>query len=517
MTRIMNKLAYLLLLLGCFACQDNRLDLLLTGGTVLDGESLEAYRVDIGIRDDRITFIGNAALEDVPARRIIDATGYHVTPGFIDPHTHALRDLSDSVKRVNLNYLMQGVTTVVTGSDGNSVDDIGAQLAQWEQNGIGTNAAILTGHRNIRRRILGVEERAPNREELAKMKTMVRRGMEAGALGFSSGLYYAPASFADTEEVIELAKVAAEFGGLYDAHIRDESSYNIGLMEAVRESIRVAEEAGLPANISHIKCLGVDVWGHSQAIIDTIEAARKRGLEITADQYPYLASGTSISKALLPKWVFAGFEDYTRKFDDPELLPRIKTEMAENLRRRGGAESLLIVFAKVDSLNGMTLREISDAYQLPPVETAIEVMRAGGAAVASFNMIPEDLRRFMQQDWVMTCSDGTVAHPRKYGTFSKKLREFVLEEEVLSLAQMVRRSTGLTAETFGIPKRGKIAEGYFADLIVFRPEAVRDRATFAEPNTLSTGMHYIVLNGEVVVEEGQFTDNLAGKVVRRDD
>ncbi|MTB50097.1 amidohydrolase family protein [Lewinella sp. W8] len=511
----MKKYLLLLLCCGCLTCGEDRLDLLIVGGTVIDGEGLEAYRADVGVRDGEITFVGEATAAERRARRVIDAAGYYVTPGFIDPHTHALRDLSDSVKRVNLNYLMQGVTTVVTGSDGNSVDDIAAQLQHWEENGIGTNAAILTGHRNIRKRIMGMEERAPTAAELSQMRTMVRRGMEAGALGFSSGLYYAPASFADTEEVIELAKVAAAYGGLYDAHIRDESSYNIGLMAAVLESIRVAEVADLPANISHIKCLGVDVWGQSQAIIDTIEAARGRGLTITADQYPYLASGTSLSKALLPKWVFAGFEDYTRKFDEPELLPRIKTDMAENLRRRGGAESLLIVFAKVDSLNGMTLRDISDAYQLPPVEAAIAVMQSGGANVASFNMIPEDLQRFMAQEWVMTCSDGTVAHPRKFGTFSKKLREFVVDKEVLTLAQMVRRSTGLTAETFRMPGRGKVKDGYSADLLVFRPEAVRDHATFTDPNALSTGMEYIVLNGQVVVEAGEFTGELAGEVVRR--
>lgn len=506
----------LLLLLGLLSCSpEPTLDVLIVGGMVYDGTDQPAQQVDIGIRADTIAFIGDASETEHVAARTVEAVGYHVTPGFIDPHTHAMKDLSDSVKNQNLNYLLQGVTTVVTGSDGNSDNFIGERLAHWQNNGIGTNAAILVGHRNIRRLVMGMRESAPTEEELENMKTMVRRGMEEGALGLSSGLFYSPASFSSTEEVIELAKVSAEFGGLYDAHIRDESTYNIGLMAAIEESIEIAEKASIPANISHIKCLGVDVWGMSNAIIDTIEAARSRGLHITADQYPFRASGTHLGAALLPKWVFADIDDYIPRLADPELLPQIQAAVAENIRRRGGAESLLLVLAKLPDLDGRTLAEVAEEWDLPAEDAAIKIIANGDAAIASFNMNEEDLFRFMKQDWVMTSSDGTTAHPRKFASFPKKIRDYVLDKEVLPIAGMIRKSTGLTAEVFGIPKRGKLQVGNYADILVFKPEELRDNASYAEPALLSSGMWYIFLNGEVAVAKGEVQEGLFGRVVRR--
>lgn len=506
----------IILLLGLHACSpEPTIDVLIVGGMVYDGTEQPAQVMDIGIRADTIAFMGDATEAGLVASRTVDAAGYSVTPGFIDPHTHAMKDLSDSVKNNNLNYLLQGVTTVVTGSDGNSDNFIGERLEHWQNNGIGTNAAILVGHRNIRRLVMGMRESAPTEEELANMKTMVRRGMEEGALGLSSGLFYSPASFSSTEEVIELAKVSAEFGGLYDAHIRDESTYNIGLLAAVMESIEIAEKADIAANISHIKCLGVDVWGMSNTIIDSIEAARSRGLRITADQYPFRASGTHLGAALLPKWVFADIDDYTPRLVDPELLPEIQTAVAENIRRRGGAESLLLVLAKMPDLDGRTLEEVAEEWDLPAEDAAIKIIANGDAAIASFNMNEEDLFGFMKQDWVMTSSDGTTAHPRKFASFPKKIRDYVLDKEVLPVADMVRKSTGLTAEVFGIPKRGKLQVGNYADVLVFKPEELRDNASYAEPALLSSGMWYIVLNGEVAVAKGEIQEGLFGRVVRR--
>lgn len=516
-SRLFNWTSFLLLTL-LLACNEesDQLDVLIRGGMLLDGVGERAQTLDVGIRADTIAFIGTAATAGVTAKKTVEAEGYYVTPGFIDPHTHALKDLSDSLKNRNLNYLLQGVTTVVTGSDGNSDNYIEKRLALWDSQGIGTNAAIMVGHRNIRRLIMGMEERAPSEEELTNMKTMVKRGMDAGALGFSSGLYYAPASFATTEEVIELATVSASYGGLYDVHIRDESTYNIGLLAAVEETIEIAGKAKIRANISHIKCLGVDVWGQSQIIIDTIVAARNRGLQITADQYPYRASGTHLSAALLPKWVFANIDDYSLRFDDPDLRPTIKAGIAENIRRRGGAASLLIILADLPDLDGKNLEEIASEWEMPVVETAIEIMRKGDAAIASFNMDETDLQLFMQQDWVMTGSDGTSAHPRKYATFSTKITEFVLTKKVLNLAQMIRKSSSLVAEMFGISKRGSIQVGNYADILVFKPEEIRANATYADPAVLSSGMHYIFLNGEVVVQEGTPNNQLMGRVVRRE-
>jgi len=505
----------LLLLALCSCSPEPSLDILITGGMVFDGTNQAPQQMDIGIRADTIAFMGEASKAKLVATRTIEAEGYYVTPGFIDPHTHAMKDLSDSVKNRNLNYLLQGVTTVVTGSDGNSDNFIGERLAYWQNNGIGTNAAIFVGHRNIRRLVMGMRESAPTPEELTNMKTMVRSGMEEGALGLSSGLFYSPASFSDTEEVIELAKVSAEFGGLYDAHIRDESTYNIGLMAAIKESIEIAEKADIAANISHIKCLGVDVWGMSSAIIDTIRAARSRGLRITADQYPYRASGTHLGAALLPKWVFADIDDYTPRLMDPSLLPQIQAGVAENIRRRGGASSLLLVLAQMPGLAGKTLAEVAEVWELSAEDTAIKIIANGDAAIASFNMTEEDLFLFMQQEWVMTSSDGTTAHPRKYGSFPKKIREYVLEKRILPLATMIWKSSGLTAEVFGIPKRGQLKVGNYADVLIFNPTELRDNASYTDPARLSSGMWYIFLNGEVAVAEGEVQDRLLGRVVKR--
>lgn len=505
-----------LLVLSLSACQDKeQFDLVILKGTIIDGTGEESYRADLAIKDDTIAFIGDLSQLSYAAAEVIDANSYTVTPGFIDPHTHAMDDLSDSVKNQNLNYLMQGVTTVVTGSDGGSVLLIGDKLREWEERGIGTNAAIMVGHRTIRRRVMSMRDEEPTAEELRNMKTLVARGMDDGALGFSTGLYYAPASFATTEEVIELAKVAAEKGGMYDAHIRDESSYNIGLLAAIEETIEIGKKANIPVHISHIKCLGVDVWGQSAQAVELVAQARATGQKVTADQYPYRASGTHLDKALLPRWAFADGLDFETKFKNPTYVSRLRIDVLENLRRRGGPESLLMTFSRNKEIQGKTLAEISEAWGLDPVETALKIIENGSATVASYNMQEEDIQYFMKQDWVMTSSDGTNAHPRKYGSFPKKIREHVFEKKVLSLEDMIRRSTGLTAETFGVADRGKILEGYKADILVFHPEEINDNADFIEPDKLAEGMHWVVLNGQLVIEEGAFQGQLAGQVVRR--
>ncbi len=510
---IFSLLASIFLFAACQGKQD--FDLVILGGTLIDGTGAASFTADIGIKGDTIAFIGELKNDAYTADQQINASSYTVSPGFIDPHTHAMDDLSDSVKNANLNYLMQGVTTVVTGSDGGSVLQIGEKLQEWENNGIGTNAAIMVGHRTIRQRIMSMRDEPPTAEELRNMKTMVERGMQEGALGLSTGLYYAPASFASTEEVIELAKVAAANGGIYDAHIRDESSYNIGLLAAIEETIEIGRKANIPVNIAHIKCLGVDVWGASKTVIDLVKAAQAEGIKVTADQYPYEASGTHLDKALLPKWAFADGLDFETKFKDPQVSGRLRVAVADNMRRRGGPASLLIVFSKDKSIQGKNLAQIATAWEMDPIEAGLRIIQNGSAAVASYNMQDADIQNFMQQDWVMTSSDGTNAHPRKYGSFPKKIRSFVREKNTLSLAQMIRRSTGLTAETFGIRKRGKLAVGHFADIIVFRPEEVIDHADFEQPDRLAEGMQWIVLNGQLVLAEGKYLETLAGRALRR--
>lgn len=493
--------------------QKDRYSLLIKNAQVLDGSGTEARIADIGIKGERIVFIGDSEAEKKrKAKKSIDASGYLLSPGFIDTHTHSLEDLVSLKRHDNVNYLMQGVTTVITGNDGGGLLNIGETLALFEKQGIGTNAALLIGQGRLRKYVMDMSDAEPSPAHMQQMKKILGRAMEEGAFGMSTGLYYTPGNFASTEEVIELAKIVAQKGGVYDSHIRDESSYSIGLDSAIREVIAIARQSGIPANISHIKALGVDVWGQSEQIISLIEDAREEGLKVTADQYPYRASGTSITNALVPRWVFA--DDFEANMENPELLPRIRTEMEDNLRRRGGAQALLFTDINIKQLYGKTLQEVADFRQEPVMKTAFDIIMNGGSRVASFNMNPEDLKRFMQQPWVMTSSDGSTGHPRKFGSFPKKIREYVLEKEYLTLPEMIRKSTSLPAETFQIKERGKIAIGYFADLILFKPEEIQDQATYQQPAVLAKGMDYVIVNGKIVVEAGKYRKILAGKALR---
>ena len=489
-------------------------DVLIRGGTVVDGTGSAGRRADVAVRGDRIAFIGDAA-NRVSARDTIDATGMIVAPGGVDAHAHVSGDLSDSADAANLPFLMQGVTTTITGNDGHGTHEVAELLARWEGHGIGTNAAVLVGHGAVRRSVMGASSAAPTAAQLDSMRLLVRQAMRGGAVGLSSGLFYAPGSFAKTEEVIELAKVAGEFGGLYDSHTRDESSYGIGLIASVQEALRVGREAGVRVNISHIKALGVDVWGLSDSVIKIVRAARAAGEPVTADQYPYTASGTSVSASMLPRWVESGGRDSVRaRLNNPELRPRIEREMLDNMRRRGGANSLLITSARDSTLEGKTLLEIAKERGKDTLQTAIDIILSGGAGVASFNMNEDDIKAFMKEDWVATGSDGSGGHPRKYGTFPRKLRRYVFDEKVITLPAAIRASSSITARQFRLAERGELREGWFADVIVFDPQTVRDVSTYEEPELLATGMKYVLVNGKVAVENGKYTGIRSGKVLR---
>ena len=515
----MRYLFFFLLLTMFFSCNNTiteehilPFDLFIRNGQVYDSNKNTFVKTNIGIVADTIYFIGDSSPQ--PVKRIIEAEGYLVAPGFIDTHTHALSDLSHAKRKANLNYLHQGVTTVFVGSDGGGPINTEELLTKWEAQGIGTNAALMAGHRSIRRLVMGMDNRPPTPEELDNMKTLVKRSMEAGAFGLSTGLYYAPNSFASTEEVIELAKVAAAYGGIYDSHIRDESSYNIGLTNAIRELIQISKEAGLPGNISHIKALGVDVWDKSEEIVAIVDSARDAGLDITADQYPYQASGTSLTGALISKWVLADADDYRTKFDDPNMRKRIVEDMTENLRRRGGSASILLTFPKQEELKGKTLEVVAKEWNMPPIEAAIKIIKEGDSSIASFNMKEKDIRYFMKQPWVMTCSDGSAGHPRKFGSYPQKIKEYVLEKAVIDMPTMIYKSSVLPAQTFQVHKRGDLQKGYYADIIIFKPEEVNPRANFESPAELAEGMHYVIVNGKVVLENGEFTDTLSGNALR---
>src|SRR5207302_442760 len=419
---------------------EQQFDLLILHGKLVDGSGKKPRTADVGIRGDRIVFVGDARKAHLNAARTIDATDLVVAPGFIDPHTHTLGDLSDSNHKSNLAYLMQGVTTVVTGNDGSSAANIGETLRKWDAQSIGTNAILLAGFGTIRSRVLGSTDAQPSAAQLEEMKALVARAMDEGAFGISTGLYYAPQSYAKTEEVIELSKIAAAKGGIYDTQMRDENSYSIGLLGAIKETIRIGREAKIPVHISHIKALGPEVWGQSKQAIDLIKKARAEGVDVTASQYPYDASGTSLQASLVPRWAeVGGRSELLKRIDDPQVRPRLLAEMQDNLKRRGGAETLLITDSRDPKLVGKRLSEIAKEMNKPPVEAALDIIKTtGGAGVASFNMSEKDIERFMKEKLVMTCSDGSTGHPRKYGTFTRKLREYVYHRRLISLPFMVR-------------------------------------------------------------------------------
>lgn len=495
-------------------------DVLLTGGMVYGGERGERGSVaDVAIRADKIVFVGNAEAASLRARERVDATGLIVAAGFVDPHTHADGDLfsADPERRLNANYLTQGVTTVFVGNDGGGTADIKSSIATITGQGIGSNVAFLVGHGAVREAVVGLADRPPTNDELTRMKKLVADGMCEGAFGFSAGLFYTPQNFASTDEVVALASEAASRGGVYDTHLRDESSYSIGLLGAVREALEIGARSGAATNISHIKALGADVWGESGQVIALVEEARANGQKVTADQYPWLASGTRISSALLPRWALdGGLESARLRFDDPAAMQKIEAGMAENLRRRGGADTLLITrMVNGDTAHeGKRLSEIADAQKTSAIAMAIRILRDGDAQIASFNMREDDVRAFMARPWVMTGSDGSNGHPRKYGSFPNKFAKYVRETQYLDIGDFLYQSAGLAAETFAIPQRGFLREGYFADIVVFDPKTFRARADYTDPERLSEGVVHLLINGQFAIRNSIIANTLSGRALQ---
>ncbi|MEQ9451046.1 MAG: M14 family zinc carboxypeptidase [Pseudomonadales bacterium] len=484
------------------------LDLLIRDGTLIDGTGRDGYVANVGVHGDRIVYLGT---ETPAARRVIDATGLYVTPGFIDPRTHTIRDLRNPQTALNAAYLSQGVTTVFTGNDGDG-RDFNEEVARLGAHGIGTNVGLWRGHNALRKEIVGREDRTATETELVAMEQALERDMRAGALGLSTGLFYAPGSYAPTREVVRLARVAARHGGYYDSHIRDESTYSVGLLAAIDEVIEIGSKADLPAHIAHIKALGPAVAGQAEAVIARIKAARAAGVELTADQYPWLASGTRLSNALVPHWAQSGGRQaMLERLADDALAPGLLAEMAENLQRRGQADKLLITG---DSPHrGMTLAEVAQALRLSPLLAAIQIIRAGDPAVASFMMTAEDVELFLQQPWVMTGSDGSPGHPRKYGTFPHKYQQYVRSKPLLSVAEFVYKSSGLVAATFNLCDRGLLSHGFKADIALWHPEHYRSNATYQQPEELASGVEYLLINGDFVIDGGELTGHKAGQMI----
>ncbi|UTW54727.1 amidohydrolase family protein [Kordiimonas sp. SCSIO 12610] len=497
-------------------------DTVIINGTVFSGNPDDnGQTLDIGIKDERIVFIGDLGNTSYKTEKTIDASGHIVSPGFIDPHTHALGDLQNTDTSINVNYLTQGVTTVFVGNDGGGPVDTEAVMADVKAKSPGTNVAFFIGHGKVRSHVVGDDARAPSTDELKRMRELVHASMEAGAVGLSSGLFYDPGSFSETAEVIALAEEIAPYGGVYDTHLRDESAYNIGLIASVEEAIEIGRQSGAKVHLAHIKALGTVVWGQSADIIKIVEAAHSEGLKVTADQYPWRASGTRISNALVPIWAKDGGNDaMIARLADPTLADRLKQDMEEALKIRGGPDALLVVDSPLEDIKGKTLREIAEERKLTFVDAAKEIIIAGNARVASFNMNDDDIRAFMAQPWVMTSSDGTNGHPRKYASFPRKYTQYIKDNQnhapVMDLGRFIHQSSGLTAETFSLCDRGYIREGYIADITIFDPDRYADKADFYNATLLSEGVTDLLVNGVQMIEAGRLTGNRSGQVLKRD-
>jgi N-acyl-D-amino-acid deacylase len=489
-------------------------DVLIRNGRVMDGSGNPWRRADIGITGTRIAAIGR--LSTAQAKTIIDVRDRLITPGFIDVHSHAAEGLRREALHQGRPLLAQGVTTIVANPDGGGPVDLAAQRSELQKPGIGLNVVQLIGHGSVRNAVMGGANRLATPEELERMRKLVRRGMEQGAFGLSSGLFYTPGSFADTEELIALAAVAGESGGVYTSHIRDEGNYSVGVVPAVEEVIRIAEQAHTVGIVSHMKALGPDNWGLSVPSIAKIDDARSRGVQVFADQYPYEASSTSLRAALLPGGIQLPPSDAIARenesLSDEEKRSRetLETTIRENLRRRGGASAIQIAAYRPDpSLEGKTLADIAHNRNVTAERAALELMARGSVSIVSFNMSEDDIRHIMTRPYTMASSDGGLVlpsegqpHPRDYGAFARRLAVYVRERGVVSLEFAVRSMTSLPASVFGLNDRGWIREEAIADLAIFDPTLVRDRATYTNPHQLAEGMAYVLVNGKVVIDDG---------------
>ena len=497
-------------------------DTVILNGRLVDGSGNPWFRADVGIIDDRIARIGN--LSSSAAERIIDASGLVVAPGFIDPHTHALRGIFD-VPRAE-SALLQGVTTLTEGNDGSSPYPIDEHLDAIKEKKISPNWGVFVGQGTVRSRVLGTEDREASVREMEQMKAMVAQAMEQGALGMSTGLFYVPGSFTSTEEIIELSKVTAEYNGIYISHMREEASQ---LIDSVNETIRIGVEANIPVQMTHHKVIGIENWGSSKETLRLVDEARARGIDVTIDQYPYTASQTGIT-ALVPQWAQeGGRERLLERIDSDETRLSIKNEIVSKiLYDRGGGDPKNVFISRNSwepEMAGKNLAELTMEKGLQPTaenaaEIVFDIIRGGGATAIYHAIGPDDVDRIMQHPATAIGSDGPVGifgegapHPRQYGTFARVLGLYVRERGIISLEEAVRKMSSQTARRLGIHDRGLITENYFADIAVFDPDEIIDKATFEDPHQYAIGMKYVFVNGALVVDDGHHTGAKPGRII----
>jgi len=543
------------------AGQQQSYDLLITGGRVLDGSGNPWFPADVAIKDGKIVAIGK--LTGAGARRVIDARGHYVAPGFIDIHSHADEELGSARTRTSPNKITQGVTTEVVNQDGRSpMWPLSRQRELYEKQGVGVNVILMVGHGTIRGAAMKNDfQRLATTSEIEEMKKLARQGMEDGAFGLSAGLEYVPGRWSDTRELVEIAKAIAPYNGVYISHERSEGrdpmwknasdpAPSVDLLQAVKETIEIGEKSGITVVASHLKAKGASYWGSGFAATRLIADARERGVTVYADQYPYPTSGSDGQTVLIPMWALADEgvdvggqlgrlqrgdgesfnrmrDNFTRRLNDPAAREKIRRDIAHEIDRRGGADRIVVYEFSDASLNEKSLAEIAKARKEDAIETVIWIQlnglgRPGGARMRGFSLSEYDIEHIMRQDFTATCSDGgTVAkgqgipHPRYYGTFTRKLRHYVLDQKVVSMPFAIRSMTSLPAQILGLKDRGILRENYWADVTIFDPEKVRDRATYTDPHQYAEGVPYVLVNGELVVDEGKITGKLPGKVLIR--
>lgn len=487
------------------------------GATIHDGTGGKPFVGDLHIKGDKIAAVGKVG--KVEGATEVNAEGLVICPGFIDLHTHCDSGITSKTGRANKNYVTQGCTTVITGNCGSGPVDVGAFFKTLEDGGIGTNVIHLAPHNSIRERAMGNANRAPTAAELKKMEELVDKAMKDGAWGLATGLIYNPGTYSKTDEIVALAKVANKHGGLYASHIRNESG---ALLDAIEEALTIGRDSGCRVHISHIKASGRAAWGSSDRAVALIETARKKGQEVTADQYPYIASSTSLRATVVPSKYREGTnKEIGARLDDPTIGPKMKADIAKSLGTEGAKRIQIARYSPNPKWQGKTIAAIAEAEKKEPIDIVVEIERNGSAQVVNFGMDEADVRIYMKQPWVATASDGgvqtpgdTVPHPRAYGTFPRKIGFYAIEEKIVPLEAAIRSSTGLPAEILKLKDRGYLKAGYFADVVVFDPKTFRDTATYDKPHQYAAGVKWVLVNGHAAIANGEYKPIHGGRVLR---
>ena len=519
-----NEMKFLIYFFSLFiiSCTVPTFDIIIKNGQISDGTGTKLFSEDIYIKDGKIIQIGQ--IKSAVAEKILDASGLIVSPGFIDMHTHSERRSLDfpTVE----NYLQQGVTTMVGGNCGGSPFPISEFINKTEKMGIGPNLALLLGHNTVRREVMGTENRLATEKELNQMQALVQSAMDDGAFGMSTGLKYIPGAYSNTEEVIALASIVSKNGGFYATHMREEG---IGLLESTEEAINIGREANLPVQISHHKAVGKSMWGNSVKTLDLINKARSEGIDVTADQYPYTATSTTL-KVVFPAWSLSGGRDALKKrMDDSVQRQKIKDDIIWNIvHDRGGGDPASIVVASYPpntEFNGMNLAEITQKNGYDPTpENAAEILMnlvyAGDGSGIYHCLNEDDVQQIMKHPQVMHASDGSTIefgraqpHPRNYGTYPKVLGKYVRELGLIPIEEAIRKMTSLPASVLGLTDRGKIKKGYWADLVIFDPHTIIDNATWKDPHQYPTGISWVIVNGVISIDHRIWSEKVSGKVL----